>query len=73
LDDAVALHVLLRVADWLWHAASIAAPTPGYDIFALPLAYDIIALRPHRNKSALTAPHQSHTMRPCVRRANRLM
>ena len=46
LDDAVAFHVLLRVADWLWHAASIAAPTPGYDIIALPLAYDIIALRP---------------------------
>ncbi len=54
LDHAVAFHVLLRVADWLWHAASIPAHTPGYDIIALPLAYDIIALRPHRCWSALT-------------------
>jgi hypothetical protein len=45
---------LLRVADWLWHAASIAAPTPGYDIFALPLAYDIIALRPQGDFLTLT-------------------
>jgi hypothetical protein len=46
LDHAVAFHALLRVADWLWHAASIPAFTPGHDIIALPLAYDIIALRP---------------------------
>jgi hypothetical protein len=54
LDNAVALHILLRVTDWLWHAASIPARTPEYDIIALPLAYDIIALRPHLNLPVLT-------------------
>jgi hypothetical protein len=59
LNHAVAFHVLLRVADWLWHAASIPAYTPGYDIIALPLAYDIIALRPQLSNLLLDTDNSS--------------
>ena len=54
LNHTVAFHVLFRVADWLCHASSLSSRTPRCDIIALPLTYDIIALRPQGPRQVLT-------------------
>lgn len=55
-DDSQTVHVLLWEDERLFHAVSIATfllPEPGYDIIALSLTPDIIALRAHGSASGV--------------------